>query len=74
MSVVTKEFLVTTKISKDLKKSYRKRVEMLKSKHLLRQEKLCHDKLQKNKDMRSWVQTGLVSRHKAFLSRQEQDC
>ena len=32
------------------------------------------DKLQKNKDMRSWVQTGLVLRHKAFLLQQEQDC
>ena len=59
--VVTKEFLVATEIAKDLKKSYRDRVDRLKRKCLSRQGKLCRDKLQKNKDMRSWVKTGLVS-------------
>ena len=72
-SVATKEFPVTTEIAKDSKKSYRDRVDRMKIKCLSRQEKLCRDKLQKDKDMRRWLQTGWVLRHKAFLSRQEQD-
>ena len=59
-SVATKEFLVTTEIVKDSKKSCRDKVDRLKSKCLSRQGKLCRDKLQMDKDMRSWVQTGLV--------------
>ena len=52
-SVTTKEFLVATEIAKDLKKFCRDRVDRLKSKCLSRLGKLCCDKLQKNKDMRS---------------------
>ena len=57
-SVVTKEFPVAIEIAKDSKKFYRDRVDRLKSNCLSRKGKLCHDKLQKDKDMRSWVQTG----------------
>ena len=52
-SVAIKEFLVTTEIAKDLKKSCCDRVVRLKSNCFLRQGKLCCDKLQKNKDMRA---------------------
>ena len=59
--VATKEFLVAIEISKDSKKSWSDRVDRLKSKCLPRQGKLCRDKLQKDKDRRSWLQTSLVS-------------
>ena len=44
-SVATKKFHVAIEIAKDSKKSYRDRVDRMKSKCLSRQGKLCHDKL-----------------------------
>ena len=73
-SIATKEFPIATEIVKDSKKSCRDRENFIAIELTGRKVNVCCDKLQKGKDIRSWVNTGLLSRHKAFLSRQEQDC
>ena len=57
-SVATKEFSVVTEIAKDSKKTCRDRVDRLKRKMFVVTRKLCHDRFQKQKDMRSWLQIG----------------